>query len=96
MYLICVYMCVNTLLSEISPYYQNSAPRGKNVFDQKTVKKEENAMNKFSLNKTQCMQEGIYIKNIKNQNLASLCPKNCKIHIDKVNYIRDQPTTLSG
>ena len=47
-YLICVYLCVNTLLSEISPplseispYYQNSAPRGKNVLDQKTVKKTE-------------------------------------------------------
>ena len=57
-------------------------------------KKEENAMNKFSLNKTQCIQQGIYIKNIKNQNLASLYTKNCKIHIDKVNYIRDQPITL--
>ena len=26
--------------------------------------------------------------------LASLYTKNCKIHIDKVNYIRDQPITL--
>ena len=51
-------------------------------------------MNKFSLNKTQCIQEGIYIKNIKNQNLASLYTKNFEIHIDKVNYIRDQPITL--
>ena len=60
----------------------------------KQLKKQKNAMNKFSLNKTQCIQQGIYIKNIKNQNLASLYTKNCKIHIDKVNYIRDQPITL--
>ena len=51
-------------------------------------------MNKFSLNKTPCIQQGIYAKNIKNKILASLFSKNCDFHIDKVNYIKDQPLAL--
>ena len=94
-------MCKYTIIRDQPHHYQRSAPtiriqpqEAKMFLTKKQWKKQENAMNKFSLNKTQCIQEGIHIKNIKNQNLASLYTKNCKIHIDKVNYIRDQPITL--
>ena len=58
------------------------------------MKKQKNAMNKFGLNKTQCIQQGIFTKNIKKYILVSLYTKNYEIPIDKVNYIRDQPITL--
>ena len=52
-------------LSEISPYYQNSARRGKNVFDHKTVKKTKNGYEQLESEQYQmCMKVNKCQKNI--------------------------------
>ena len=60
-YIICVYLCVNTLLSEISPTIIRDQPllsefshkRQTWVWSTKQWKKQKGALNKFSLNKIQ-------------------------------------------
>ena len=94
-------MCNYTIIRDQPHHYQRSAPtiriqpqEAKMFWTKKQWKKKKNAMNKFSLNQTQCVQQGIYTKNKKSWILASLYTKNWEIHIDKGNYIRDQPITL--
>ena len=80
-------MCVNTILSEISPFYQNSALRGRNVLDQKNRKMLWTTLAWTKPN----IKQGINAKNIRIEILNSLYNKNCEFHIDLCRY---QPITL--
>merc|ERR1711954_319070 len=58
----------------------------------KQWKKEKNAMNKFSLNKPQCIQHGIYSKNIKKNKIRHLCtPKTAKFTLIRLTISEISP-----
>ena len=48
-------------------------------------------MDKFSLNKTQCIQQGIYTKNIRNQKLVSLYTKSAKFTLIRLTISEISP-----